>query len=152
MASESPKGAGTAQDDCSTVCRLASLQKRPQLDFEIEFYERILSRDPNYLEVLLQLGDLFARKGCDRRALQVDLRLSQLRPRDARVFYNLACSHAVLRHKVEALASLQRAVSLGYDDVDHLSSDPDLESLHGEPEYRRIVARLESLQATTRAR
>src|SRR5579872_6546455 len=66
--------------------RLASLRKRSQLDFEIEFFERILTRDPNYVEVLMNLGDLFSRKGCHRRALQVDLRLVQLQPKNEMAF------------------------------------------------------------------
>ena len=61
---------------------------------------------PLIAEVLVNLGDLFARKGCHRRALQVDLRLAQLRPRNATVFYNLACSHTLLSHMTEALAAL----------------------------------------------
>lgn len=150
MASEADRCAGAAADEASGTCRLSTLQKRSQLDFEIDFFERILSRDPNYVDILLQLGDLFARKGCHRRALQVDLRLSQLRPRDAMVFYNLACSHALLHHKIEALASLGRAVRLGYRDLEHLTNDPDLGSLRGDAEYARIVAELEESLAVTR--
>lgn len=148
MASEADRCAGA--DENSGICRLSALQKRSQLDFEIDFFERILSRDPTYVDILQQLGDLFSRKGCHRRALQADLRLSQLRPRDPMVFYNLACSHALLHHKVEALASLGRAVRLGYRDFDHLTGDPDLASLRGEAEYTRIVAELEESLAVVR--
>ena len=77
-------------------CRLATLRKRSQLDFEIEFFERILTRDPNYVEVLTNLGDLFTQKGCHRRALLVDLRLVQLAAQECEAMYNLACSYALL--------------------------------------------------------
>ena len=62
--------ANPADQELDASCRLATLRKRSQLDFEIEFFERILTRDPNYIEVLTNLGDLFAQKGCHRRALQ----------------------------------------------------------------------------------
>ena len=127
---------------------MGTLRKRPQLDFEIEFFERILSRDPNYIEVLTNLGDLFAQKGCHRRALQVDLRLVQLQPKNEMAMYNLACSYAVLKQTSEALESLRRAIMLGYSDLDYLLNDPDLCSLHGHPEFQRIVAHLASRPGT----
>src|SRR4029077_10257234 len=94
MPSDDDKCAKLAHDEAASGCRLATLRKRSQLDFEIEFFERILSRDPNYVEVLINLGDLFTKKGCHRRALQVDLRLARLCPKSPAVLYNLACSHA----------------------------------------------------------
>lgn len=142
MSSDNEKCAPLAQEEVGNGCRLATLRKRSQLDFEIEFFERILSRDPNQLEVLLNLGELFTQKGCHRRALQVDLRLAQLRPRCPTVMYNLACSHAQLKQASEALAALRQAVVLGYSDLDYLISDPDLESLRSHPEFNRIVADL----------
>lgn len=150
MAIDPESCSGAVSEEASAEFRLGSLQRRPQLEFEIDFFERILSRDPNYVEVLMQLGDLFSRKGCHRRALQADLRLSQLRPRDAVVFYNLACSQAVLQQKVESLESLERAVGLGYDDVEYLAADPDLELLRSEPAFLRIVAELEVASAECR--
>ncbi len=122
--------------------RLASLRKRSQLDFEIEFFERILTRDPNYVEVLMNLGDLFSRKGCHRRALQVDLRLVQLQPKNEMAFYNLACSHALLQQKSQALEALRQAVMLGYADLDYMLNDPDLQSLHGHADFQCIVTHL----------
>jgi|SRR5262245_35669729 len=140
MSSENEKCAPPAHEAVGTGCRLTTLRKRSQLDFEIEFFERILSRDPNQVEVLLNLGELFTEKGCHRRALQVDLRLAQLRPRCPTVMYNLACSHALLKHEREALAALRQAVGLGYSDLDYLINDPDLASLRALPEFNRIVA------------
>lgn len=142
MPSENEKCSKLAEDELDAVCRLSTLRKRSQLDFEIDFFERILSRDPNYVEVLMNLGELFSEKGCHRRALQVDLRLAQLRPRSETVMYNLACSYAMVNQKIEALETLHRALALGYDDVDFLSADPDLAVLHGHPEFHRIIAQL----------
>lgn len=150
MASESDPCAGASSESVAADCSLATLSKRSQLDFEIDFFERILSRDPTYVDVLVNLGDLFARKGCHRRALQVDLRLTQLRPQNATMHYNLACSHGLLAHMSEALAALERAVDLGYTDIDHLLSDSDLEAVRRHVGFRRILARLEAACAATR--
>jgi tetratricopeptide (TPR) repeat protein len=148
--SSKPEKCDGAQTELAAGCSLEALRKRSQLDFEIDFFERILSRDPNYAEVLSNLGDLFASKGCHRRALQVDVRLAQLRPRNATVFYNLACSHAVLNHAKKALAALDQAVDLGYCDLDYLLSDPDLASVRCRAEFRRILAKLEAACGVSR--
>lgn len=126
-----------------STCPVTLLMKRSQNDFEIDFFERILSRDPNYVEVLANLGELFSRKGRHRRALQVDQRLSQLRPDDPVVSYNLACSHAVLNQPAEALQALRRAIESGYCDLEYMAEDPDLASLRSHPEYIRMIQALE---------
>ena len=153
--SGSEKPGSEKSEDCppqfaASPCRLADLVRRPQIDFEIDFFERILSRDPNYLEVLANLGELFSRRGCHRRALQVDQRLAQLRPQDPVVAYNLACSYAVLRQAPEALDTLRRAIELGYDDLEHMLGDPDLAPLHSHPEYLRLLQELDTAPVNTR--
>src|SRR5262245_45418320 len=142
MPSDDDKCAKTAHDEATTGCRLATLRKRSQVDFEIEFFERILSRDPNYVEVLMNLGDLFTKKGCHRRALQVDLRLARLCPKNPEVMYNLACSHSLLNHAVDAVAALRQAVGLGFRDLEYLLSDPDLAAVRSHPGFHRVVSEL----------
>ncbi|MDB5387621.1 MAG: hypothetical protein JWM11_3267 [Planctomycetaceae bacterium] len=127
---------------CSS-CRLTDLKQRPQIDFEIDFYERILNRDPQYVEVLVRLGELFAEKGWQRRTLQVDLRLAVLRPHDPFVIYNLACSHAALHHVDDAMRELRRAVELGFNDYRQLMIDPDLASLRLTHEFVNFARELQ---------
>jgi tetratricopeptide (TPR) repeat protein len=142
-------GADTSGYPC-TDCNLGALKRRSQIDFEIDFYERILSRDPVYSEVLFNLGELFSIKGWYRRALQVDNRLAQLRPQDPLVLYNLACSHALLQQREEALTALRRSIAAGYDDFEHLAQDPDLESLRQSPEFTQFIKELLTTLTPTR--
>jgi len=131
-----------------TNCRLEDLKRRSQTDFEIDFYERILDRDPNYVEVLAQLGQLFTEKRWFRRALNVDQRLSELRPRDPVAAYNLACSYALLHQTDEAIVYLRKAVLLGFDDYRQLVTDPDLAALRLTPEFVQFVRELQQPQAS----
>ena len=140
---------GTGGDVYGICCSLATLQARTQVDFEIDFFERILSRDPNFSEVLVCLGDLFASRGLHRRALRVDLKLAELHPDRADVHYNLACSQAVLGHQVDALWTLQRAVELGFSDADYMLADEDLSSLRQHPRFRQLATRIQSASRET---
>src|SRR5262245_29873398 len=78
-----------------------------QLDFEIGFFDHILARRPECVDVLRTQGELLSRRGLHARALVADRRLAQLLPQDARTRYNLACSLAIAGQRKEALAELR---------------------------------------------
>ena len=113
--------------------------KLGQLDFDIEFFERILARKVDSIEVLRILAELVSKKGDLSRAVEYDKRLVDLQPDDFLARYNLACSLARAGRAEEAIDSLSRAVLLGYDDLDHMESDPDLESLRAHPDFQALL-------------
>ena len=80
-------------------------RKKEDIDFEIAFYENILKDTPNFIEALSAIGDLYTRAGLWQKGLEVDIKLSHLRPEDAIVFYNLACSYALLNQTRAALGA-----------------------------------------------
>lgn len=111
------------------------------LEFEIPFYEGILSHLPDSVDLLMALGNDYTQRGLFEKGLGIDQRLCQLRRRDPIVHYNLACSYSLLARVDEALGALQQAIAFGYDDFRYIQQDPDLEHVRGDP---RFVALLES--------
>jgi non-specific serine/threonine protein kinase len=61
-----------------------------------------------------------------------------LRPNEATVLYNLACVFAKLGRPDDAIAALSRAWEGGFKDPAWARRDPDLISLHGQPEFERL--------------
>ena len=116
--------------------------KLSQLDFDISFYEKLLARNGDSVDVLRVLGELASRKGLHERALELDLRLVERVPGDSLARYNLACSQALAGQADAAIESLGTAFRLGYDDVAHMVVDPDLASLRGRPEFRALLRRV----------
>lgn len=55
-------------------------------------------------------------------------------------WYNLACAAARSGSRDRALEALERSVELGYRNLEHLTSDADLASLHDEPRFRAVIA------------
>jgi len=116
---------------------------RDQHSFEIAFYESILKRDPKFAEVIELLGGLYTNAGRIDDGLRMDRRLARLKPGDPVVHYNLACSLALKRRAKDALDALAKAIDLGYNDLQWMSEDPDLESLRNYPTYQRLIREIE---------
>ncbi|HEX4149133.1 MAG TPA: hypothetical protein VHY20_09100 [Pirellulales bacterium] len=118
---------------------VASFRDRSQLDFDLAFFDQLLEREPDYVDVLRCQGELLTRKGQHERALVIDRRLVLLLPDDSVVHYNLACSLALLGEPHEAIAALRCALECGYGDLDYLKLDSDLDTLRDEPEFRLLL-------------
>jgi tetratricopeptide (TPR) repeat protein len=108
-------------------------------EFEINFFESILKRDPAYTEVIEILGSLYTKHGRVADGLRMDRKLVRLLPSDATAHYNLACSLALVKRNAEALRSLRHAVELGYRDFDWMQQDPDLEGLKNHPSFLALI-------------
>ncbi len=65
-------------------------------------------------------------------------------PMNPAEYYNLAAAYALWGKTKDALKNLRRAVEKGYDDLDFLEDDRDLDSLRGTEEYKSLVNRLKS--------
>ena len=124
-------------------------QELRDLDLEILFLEGIVRRDPAYIEALQFLGDDYTRRGRFAEGLKLDERLSLLRPDDAVVHYNLACSNSLTSQIEQAFESLHAAIELGYRDFKSLDKDPDLVNLRRHEEYKKIRAKIRGLQPKT---
>jgi TolB-like protein/thioredoxin-like negative regulator of GroEL len=62
-----------------------------------------------------------------------------LRPNDGNTLYNAACTYGVLGKKAEALETFKKAVAAGYVNLNWASKDSDLDCLHDDPEFQKLV-------------
>ena len=112
--------------------------------FDIGFFEGVHRRCPAYTEVIELLGGLYTKAGRISDGLRMDRKLVRLQPGNATAHYNLACSLALSQRRAEALRSLHRAVSLGYDDADWMRQDPDLVLLQDDPRFRELLGQVKA--------
>jgi non-specific serine/threonine protein kinase len=61
-----------------------------------------------------------------------------LRPNDANVAYNAACVYCSIGKVSEAMAALRKAKAVGWKDTVWTRRDPDLNILHGDPEFDKL--------------
>ena len=109
------------------------------LDIEIGFFEGILEMDPNYLDALELIAQAYTERGLYEKGLQVDIRLTALKPQDPLAHYNLGCSYSLTGQEEKAADSLEIAILLGYKEFDYLDKDPDLSNLRSHPAYQKIL-------------
>jgi non-specific serine/threonine protein kinase len=62
-----------------------------------------------------------------------------LRPNDGNTLYNAACTYGVLTRKAEALETLKKAFAAGYGNLNWAARDADLDCLHDDPEFCKLV-------------
>ena len=112
------------------------------INFEIQFYEGIICKKPNFVEALMVLGDLYTKSGEHEKGLKIDEKLSKLRPYNPIVLYNLACSYSLLQENKKALKTIQKAVECGYRDFEHLEHDPDLAHLRLDDGFQQYLSKI----------
>lgn len=112
------------------------------LDFQMVFYEGILTKNPSHVDVLVLLGEIYTKKGLYKKGLRMDKKLARLQPDNPIVHYNLACSHSLLGDLSSSLEALDRAVRLGYDDVVFMCKDPDLVNLRKDERFTGLLQRI----------
>ena len=67
-----------------------------------------------------------------RRAVDID-------PEDPVVLYSVACTHAVLDRRDQALDGLARAIARGFGNKTWIRNDPDFSSLRDDPRFQALV-------------
>jgi serine/threonine protein kinase/Flp pilus assembly protein TadD len=116
---------------------------------KVEAHRNFLQREMVVLESHLQtvpedararilLASDYAHAGREADALREAEFALILRPNDATFAYNVACIYGTLGKKPESLEALKRAWNNGFRDPAWTRRDPDLELLHGDPEFDRL--------------
>ena len=109
------------------------------LDFQIRFYEGLLKENPDFIDALIALGDVYTKKGRYTEGLKIDQRLVELKPDDPIAHYNLACSYSLLKIADSCLKALEKAIQLGYLEFDYMEEDPDLEFIRQDPRFKELI-------------
>lgn len=121
------------------------------LEFLAGILEVEVGRHPENLPALTELGHVYTRARMFEKGLEVDRELVRRCPGDPTAHYNLACSLALLGDPTASIAELEKAVALGYVDVEHLVADDDLVSLRETSAFADLVRALEARARPARA-
>ena len=107
--------------------------------YEIAFLESVLKRNERDPVVVETLANLYTEAGLYSKGLALDRRNVELSPQSATAHYNLACSLSLTGAPDEAFAELGMALDLGFDDVEWMRKDPDLNALRDDPRWTNVA-------------
>ena len=105
---------------------------------EIQVYESHLRQVPEDARARILLAATYAEEGRAEDAMREASLAMVLRPNEATVHYNAACTFCTLGRRMEAIDALSKAWHAGFRDADWTRNDPDLAILHGDPEFERL--------------
>src|SRR5438105_12768186 len=106
MSSQGKPSKGETASTSTASVQSRKGQQQSQLDFELDFFEAVLNRNPDFIDALRVHGNNLTLKGAYAEGLQIDRRIVDLRPHDALAHYNLACSYSLLRKVDLAMRAL----------------------------------------------
>ncbi len=129
-------------DELTVPAHLSKDLDRIGLEFLAGVLEIEVARHPQNDGAWSDLGHVLTKLGRNARALEVDRELVRRMPDDETAQYNLACSLALVGEIDAAIAALERACDLGYDDADHAAGDEDLASLRADARFAALLERL----------
>jgi non-specific serine/threonine protein kinase len=104
----------------------------------IQALENQLREVPEDARARILLAANYAEEGREDDAMREANLAMLLRPNEATVLYNAACTFCSIKKKAEAMDALSKAWRAGFRDPDWVRRDPDLALLHGEPEFEKL--------------
>jgi serine/threonine protein kinase/cytochrome c-type biogenesis protein CcmH/NrfG len=104
--------------------------------------ERHVDTVPEDVRARILLSNNYAAVGRPSEAAAQIEKAVAMRPNDANVLYNAACTYSIMKMKPEGLMMLAKATEVGFSDYEWVSRDPDLAALHDEAEFKAILEKL----------
>jgi len=104
----------------------------------IQALEGHLRQVPEDARARILLAAFYAEEGRQEDAVREANLAMLLRPNEAMVHYNAACTFCSLNKKDEALDALNKAWRNGFKDADWARRDPSLTILRGDPEFEKL--------------
>ena len=109
-------------------------------EFCTRFFESLYRHRKSDTAVIQILSNLYASSGKRKDSFRMDKRYARLVPLNPIAHYNLACDYALVKRTPEAIKSLKTAITLGYDDMQWIRDDVDLDPIRNEISFQNLIA------------
>ncbi|MDR0418343.1 MAG: hypothetical protein LBH08_02835 [Puniceicoccales bacterium] len=109
------------------------------IEFCTQFYESLYRRRRTDLSVIQILSNLYASQGDKEGSFKMDRRHVRLDPLNPIAHYNLACGLSLHGKTSAAIESLETAVALGYNDLQWICDDVDLDPIRKNEKFKMFL-------------
>ncbi len=105
-------------------------------------FGKLTERVPNDGRAWLNYGYCLHANGDLDKAIEIHKKASEFDQFAGIATYNLACAYSLKNQFDDALATLEKAIELGFGDVAQLNGDSDFDNLRKDKRYAEIIAKL----------
>lgn len=109
----------------------------------VKTFKQILDDEPQNGEAWFYLGLSFHSLKMYQEALHAYNYADSLGFTQAQTRYNMACSYSLMNEKGKALHALAEAMNAGFQQLQQLLSDTDLDNIRNEPAFQELLLQLE---------
>lgn len=119
-----------------------NLEDYPQaIEAYLQYYSLSTEVDPNFHN---NIGCAFVKNKQFEEAHKAFSEFEKLMPNEGRTFRNWAMFYALQKEKENALLNLQKAIDMGYKDIEWLETDFSLKNIRKDPRFTEILEKLKS--------
>jgi len=104
----------------------------------LQALENHLREVPEDARARILLGGMYSQEHRTEDAIRETNLAMVLRPNEATVLYNAACTFCNIGRNADAIDALRKAWEAGFRDADWTRRDPDLAPLRGDPEFEKL--------------
>ena len=90
-------------------------------------------------DILNTLAILYSSKGDHDKSLEYLMKMLELRPENADTYYNVSCIYAKSNNQAESVVWLQKAIDKGFDNMELIMTDKDLENIRDTEYFKALV-------------
>jgi CHAT domain-containing protein/tetratricopeptide (TPR) repeat protein len=116
----------------------------------IHILEDMLVRWPDDLTVIEDLGITYINIPSDRPEFRQSLKYLETSvsrySQNSIVYYNLSCVYSALGRNNDAVQALQKAIDLGYTDLEYIKTDTDMENLRKSDWWKHVESHASEIQ------
>ncbi len=106
----------------------------------ISYFRKVLQIDPDDIETMYHLAKLYVGTSEYEKALSLYQKLIALLPDNPAIDYNIACIYAQQNRPEKSVLWLKKAVAKGYNDIEHIKNDSDLDNIRDSSPYQEFLA------------
>jgi len=121
----------------TNLARALSMNNQPSE--AVAAMEKAVILFPNDDSLIINLAMMYAGNNLTDQAIEQFKAAAELISDNAVIFYNLACLYARQDNKDQTIEYLKKAISKGYDKMDKIRTDPDLENIRQTEYYKNLV-------------
>ena len=108
----------------------------------VQAYRSAIDLKPDHVDARFRISIIYSQQAKYNEAINEFLQLIAIIPETPALYYNIACLEARQNNHEKAVDWLKKAMHHGYDNWDHIKTDPDLENIRNTIYFQTLMTNM----------